>query len=35
VVVESGAEPPPVEGWEVIRSKRYGRAFVTFLRPSP
>jgi 16S rRNA (guanine966-N2)-methyltransferase len=35
VVVESGAEPPPLEGWEVIRSKRYGRAFVTFLRPVP
>ncbi len=35
VVVESGAEPPPVEGWEVIRSKRYGRAYVTFLRLAP
>lgn len=32
VVVESGREPPPLEGWEALRSKRYGRAHVTFLR---
>jgi 16S rRNA (guanine966-N2)-methyltransferase len=36
VVAESDrpldGENPPVVGWETIRVKRYGRAFVTFLK---
>ena len=31
VVVESGREISPPAGWEVVRSKRYGRAWVSFL----
>ena len=31
VVVESGREISPPTGWEVVRSKRYGRAWVSFL----
>ncbi|MBU3688627.1 MAG: 16S rRNA (guanine(966)-N(2))-methyltransferase RsmD [Acidimicrobiales bacterium mtb01] len=34
VVVESDREPVERDGWEVVRSKRYGRAWVTFLRPN-
>ena len=29
---ELDAESPPIDGWEAIRSKRYGRAFVTFFQ---
>jgi 16S rRNA (guanine966-N2)-methyltransferase len=32
VVTESGREIQPPEGWEAIRSKRYGRAWVAFLQ---
>jgi 16S rRNA (guanine966-N2)-methyltransferase len=36
VVAESDrpldAEDPPITGWEVVRVKRYGRAFVSFLK---
>jgi hypothetical protein len=32
VMTESGREIQPPEGWEVIRSKRYGRAWVAFLQ---
>ena len=36
VVVESdrdlALENPPITGWEVIRVKRYGRAYVSFLQ---
>ena len=32
VVGESGRDIHPPEGWEVIRSKRYGRAWVVFLQ---
>jgi len=32
VVTESGREIQPPEGWQVIRSKRYGRAWVAFLQ---
>ena len=32
VVCESGREIQPPEGWEAIRSKRYGRAWVAFLQ---
>lgn len=36
VVAESNrpldAENPPISGWEAMRVKRYGRAFVTFLK---
>ena len=32
VVTESGREIQPPEGWDVIRSKRYGRAWVAFLQ---
>lgn len=35
VVVESGREITPPPGWNVIRSKRYGRAWVTFLTYEP
>lgn len=31
VVIESGAEVDAPPGWEVIRSKKYGRTRVTFL----
>lgn len=31
VVLESGEEPGPAEGWEVLRSKRYGRTHVAIL----
>jgi len=30
VVAEAGRELPPVTGWSVLRSKRYGRTWVTF-----
>ena len=30
---ESDVEIGPFEGWEVIRSRRYGKAVVTILRP--
>ena len=33
VVAESDAEIGPFEGWEVIRSRSYGKAVVTILRP--
>lgn len=29
---ELDAESPPIDGWEAIRIKRYGRAFVTFFQ---
>jgi 16S rRNA (guanine966-N2)-methyltransferase len=29
---ELDAEVPPIAGWEAIRVKRYGRAFVTFFQ---
>jgi len=32
-VLESGAEPPVVEGWEILRSRRYGGTIVTVARP--
>ncbi len=32
VVTESGREIQPPEGWEAIRSNRYGRAWVAFLQ---
>jgi 16S rRNA (guanine966-N2)-methyltransferase len=31
VVAESGAELEPIDGWEIVRSHRYGRSWVTFL----
>jgi 16S rRNA (guanine966-N2)-methyltransferase len=31
-VAETGAEPSIPEGWEPLRSKRYGRTWVTILR---
>ena len=31
VVAESGRELAAIDGWEVTRSKRYGRTWVTFL----
>ena len=33
VVLESAAEPPVPDGWEVLRSKRYGGTIVTVTRP--
>jgi len=33
VVAESDVEIGPFEGWEVIRSRSYGKAVVTILRP--
>ncbi len=33
VVLESGAELPTVQGWEVLRSKHYGGTIVTVARP--
>jgi len=32
-VLESGAGLPPVDGWEVLRSKHYGGTIVTVARP--
>jgi 16S rRNA (guanine966-N2)-methyltransferase len=32
-VLESGAEIPPADGWEVLRSKRYGGTIVTVVQP--
>jgi 16S rRNA (guanine966-N2)-methyltransferase len=32
VVAESGREIKALEGWEILRSKRYGRAWVAFLQ---
>ena len=32
-VLESGAVLPAVDGWEVLRSKRYGGTIVTVARP--
>jgi 16S rRNA (guanine966-N2)-methyltransferase len=32
-VLESGAEIGPAEGWEIIKSKRYGGTIVTVARP--
>lgn len=34
VVAESGRELTPSDEWEIVREKRYGRAWVTFLRRS-
>jgi len=34
VVAESGRAIDPVEGWDITRSKRYGRAWVSFLERS-
>jgi 16S rRNA (guanine966-N2)-methyltransferase len=31
VVAESGRAIDPVAGWEIVRQKRYGRTWVTFL----
>jgi 16S rRNA (guanine966-N2)-methyltransferase len=31
-VLESGGELPPVSGWEVLRSRRYGGTIVTVVR---
>lgn len=31
VVAEASAEVPPPDGWETVRTKRYGRTWVTFL----
>ena len=31
-VLESGAELPPVDGWEILRSRRYGGTIVTVAR---
>lgn len=33
-VLESGAELPRVDGWEVLRSRRYGGTIVTVARPA-
>jgi 16S rRNA (guanine966-N2)-methyltransferase len=33
VVAESGAEVPLPEGWEMVRSRRYGGTIVTVARP--
>jgi 16S rRNA G966 N2-methylase RsmD len=35
VVVESGKPLAIIEGWEAIRSKRYGGTWVTFLQRIP
>jgi 16S rRNA (guanine966-N2)-methyltransferase len=32
VVTESSREIAPPEGWQAIRSKRYGRAWMAFLQ---
>ena len=34
VVAESGSAVEPLEGWEVVRSRKYGRAVVTILQPT-
>lgn len=34
VVTETGSPLEPGEGWEVVRSRRYGRTWITFLQPS-
>ena len=34
VVAESGRTIDPVDGWNITRSKRYGRAWVSFLERS-
>lgn len=34
VVAESGRAIDPVDGWDITRSKRYGRAWVSFLERS-
>ena len=34
-VLESGAELPVAEGWEILRSRRYGGTIVTVTRPEP
>lgn len=31
VVAEAGRELEPVTGWDIVRAKRYGRTWVTFL----
>lgn len=33
VVLESDRDPGPIAEWTTVRSKRYGRTHVTFLRP--
>ena len=33
VVLESGADVPVADGWEVLRSRRYGGTIVTVARP--
>ena len=35
VILESGAELPEVDGWGVLKSKRYGGTIVTVARPEP
>ena len=35
VVAESGQELEAPPGWEAVRSKRYGRTWVAFLRRLP
>jgi 16S rRNA (guanine966-N2)-methyltransferase len=35
VVLESGAELPAVDGWGVLKFKRYGGTIVTVVRPDP
>lgn len=35
VVLESGAELPEVDGWGVLKFKRYGSTIVTVARPEP
>jgi 16S rRNA (guanine966-N2)-methyltransferase len=35
VVLESGAELPEVDGWGVLKFKRYGGTIVTVARPEP
>jgi len=34
VVAEAGRPLDPIEGWEVVRAKRYGRTWVTFFERS-
>jgi 16S rRNA (guanine966-N2)-methyltransferase len=34
-VLESGTPIPPVTGWEIVRSRRYGGTIVTVARPEP
>lgn len=35
VVAESGRELPAIDGWTPVRSRRYGRTWVTFLERTP